>query len=163
MANRIYPAALPNPNAPLGYDGDDFRALRIDNQTDGVWALRVSLIPDRGLTKVMNSYSGFLAAHGATQRYTYTIAAGKRGLLEAVVAAMENPTAGTLLSVYVAVNGVNVVCHTIASATVVEESYRTYSFAIWLTAGDIVTASTYSNDATARTFLVNTCLSVFDA
>jgi len=30
MANRVWPATLPNPVTPLGWDGSDFRALYID-------------------------------------------------------------------------------------------------------------------------------------
>ena len=30
MANRIYPPALPNPVTPLGHDGTDFKALKLD-------------------------------------------------------------------------------------------------------------------------------------
>lgn len=31
MAGRIYPSGILVPNTPLGYDGSDFRVLRVDN------------------------------------------------------------------------------------------------------------------------------------
>jgi len=52
MANRVYPAIVPNPVSPLGWDGTDWRALYIDNAGRLVTVL--SSLPGR------NSYGNVL-------------------------------------------------------------------------------------------------------
>jgi hypothetical protein len=148
----------------LGFDGSDFRALRIDNQSDGVWAQRTSLVPDRAMAKVVGEYVAALTAHITTLRYTYTVGTGKRALLEAVNLYIDALTASATGYVDVLVNDKEMFgLYYVVGVAISGSRMVTWGCQIWLTVGDTVKIYTYSNDATARTFAGRVCISEFSS
>jgi hypothetical protein len=85
MANRIYPAALPNPVTPLGYDGSDFRAIEVN--TNAHLVVDIDSIP----TTLVQTVSGdkFYGFHAIVEETlsNLTLAAGYNALSGAAVAA----------------------------------------------------------------------------
>lgn len=162
MANRIYPAALPRPNTPLGYDGTDFRAMKQDIVSNTDPSLRVSLPCDRDPVTLLLSYAAAQAAHAWTERATYTIPAQKKAVLSLGYLALSGVPATSLASIILELNATTLFQITAISSTLLDILTRSWPCAIWLVAGDIVSIDTYNGSATSLGFYGTAMLSVFD-
>ena len=134
------------------------------NQATEITDLETMMLYDRGLSKVGNYYSASLAAHALTTRYTYTVPAGRIGLLESVQFLVELPDMGKLARLLVQVAGVTVLQSYIENGNTLYSS-RTliWSGAIWLPTGTVVTLMTYSTALVNLVFIGSTMISEFNA
>ena len=134
------------------------------NQATEITDLETMMLYDRGLAKVVNAVNASYAAHAETTRYTYTVGAGKRGLLEACHFTIGLPSAGKNAYAQVAVNGVVVTkLNILDSSTGAMAALLNWVGEIWLTAGDIVTMVTYSDSVANVGYYVTTIISEFNA
>ena len=163
MANRIYPANPPNPTGALGYDGSNFQMLFVDKQSDGDHALRISTPVDRAPSTVVQYYAAALTDHATTTRLTYTVANGKRALVTLLHARMGIPGATYVGQIRMYINGSEIYGFTVDNATRQEVLSQQLPCNIWLTAGDVLAASTFSTDPNSLNFFIAQVLTVFDA
>jgi hypothetical protein len=134
------------------------------NQATEITDLETMMLYDRGLSKVLNLYNAFLAAHGATVRYTYIVPGNKIALLEGIWVRLGIPDAGHIAEVQVKVNGIWIfVFDTDPTSLTYLSRMQTWSGAIWLPSGSILTVTTYSDSGTNVAFTVTTTLSEFNA
>jgi hypothetical protein len=134
------------------------------NQVTEITDLETMMLYDRGLSKVVNIVSLVLAAHGVTTRYTYTVPANHRALLESICIRTDTPSAGTYVLVYCYIDS------TLVTALFVESTDTTYksrmlnwSGEVWMTAGTELIIATLSTSVGDVYFRIDTILSEFDA
>ena len=165
MADRIYPSKIIQAHTPLGIDqNNDWRALRLDKQSDGAHSLRVSTLADRSLVKGVYRYSASLADHSPTERFNYTVPSGKRVLFEYLHFHIAQPSEGKIRACYLRVNYVYILTFIVEYGNTL---WRSRSFDqtlnIWLPAGGYFSIVTYSDDTVSGTFEFSFCFSQFDA
>jgi hypothetical protein len=134
------------------------------NQATEITDLETIMPYDRGMSTVVLSYAGTLAAHADTTRISYTVPAGHRALFEAFWGMVTVPTAGAQHLMTITVNGVNVIrLYVEDTETAARNRCINWSGGVWLTAGDVLLLQTYSSSTANRDFYAGITLSEFDA
>lgn len=122
------------------------------------------MLYDRGLIKA--SFTGYviIGAHGWTERYSYTVPAAKRGLVEAFVLTATLPDAGHIAEIAINIGVVAVAMLFVDPlSTKAHERVLNWSGAVWLTAGTIVTVNTYTDSGINIDFSWSAIISEFNA
>jgi hypothetical protein len=134
------------------------------NQATEITDLETMMLYDRGLSKIVNSYSASLAAHAITMRYTYTVPANRLALLEVVYFYSDQPDVGKMSRVLVQINGITAIqIYAENGNTLISSRILNWSGAIWLPTGAVVTLLTFSSALVNLTLQGMTTISEFNA
>jgi len=185
MARRVYPDKLPNGVAVLGWDGSDFRVIRVDGDhnlqvdtlssalpADAATETTLALIEgrlgksfpvDRDPSDPSIICDGTWGNHATTTRATYTVPADRHALIMSIFGATSLIVPAGLAIIMVDKAGIRLFNMITDNALNYREVNQSMLAQVWAFTGETVVIRTFNNTGGNVVYYATVCIIEFDA